>query len=125
MNAKKSTFMFVVVAITILALVAFPSSAYANHSWNGYHWARTSNPFTIKLGDNVSGSWDSMLRTASSDWSKSNVMDTTVVAGVQDRRIVVLPADVLKSAMLPMATRAGWAWHRFGLPAAYISHREQ
>jgi hypothetical protein len=81
MNAKKSTFMFVAVAVTILALVAFPSAAYANHSWNGYHWARTSNPFTIKLGDNVSGQWDSMLRTASTDWSKSNVLDTTVVAG--------------------------------------------
>jgi hypothetical protein len=81
MNAKKSSFVFVAVAITILALVAFPSSVSANHSWNGYHWARTSNPFTIKLGDNVSGSWDSMLRTASSDWSQSTVMDTTVVAG--------------------------------------------
>jgi hypothetical protein len=81
MNAKKSTFMFVAVAVTILALVAFPSSAYANHSWGGYHWARTANPFTIKLGDNVSGAWDSMLVTASSDWSKSTVMDTTVVAG--------------------------------------------
>ena len=81
MNAKKSTFVFIVVAITILALVAFPSSASANHSWGGYHWARTSNPFTIKLGDNVSGQWDSMLRTASSDWSQSTVMDTTVVAG--------------------------------------------
>ena len=81
MNAKKSTLMVVAVAFTILALVAFPSSAYANHSWGGYHWARTANPFTIKLGDNVSGSWDSMLRTASSDWSKSTVMDTTVVTG--------------------------------------------
>lgn len=81
MNAKKSTFVFVVVAVTIFALVAFPSSASANHSWNGYHWARTSNPFTVKLGDNVSGQWDSMLRTASSDWSQSTVMDTSVVAG--------------------------------------------
>jgi len=81
MNAKKSSFVFVSVAITILALVAFPSSAYANHSWGGYHWARRSNPFTIKLGDNVSGPWDTMLRTASTDWSKSTVMDTTVVAG--------------------------------------------
>ena len=81
MNAKKSTFLFVVAVVTILALVAFPSAAYANHSWGGYHWARTSNPFTIKLGDNVSGAWDSMLRTASSDWSQSTVMDTTVVAG--------------------------------------------
>src|SRR6266540_2131885 len=81
MNAKKSTFVFLVVSITILALVAFPSSASANHSWGGYHWARTSNPFTIKLGDNVSGQWDAMLVTASSDWSKSNVMDTTIVTG--------------------------------------------
>ena len=81
MNAKKNAFMFLIVASTILALVAFPSAAYANHSWGGYHWARTTNPFTIKLGDNVSGTWDSMLRTASTDWSKSNVMDTTVVAG--------------------------------------------
>src|SRR5215212_2689537 len=81
MNAKKSTFLFVVAAVTILALVVFPSAAYANHSWGGYHWARTSNPFTIKLGDNVSGQWDSMLRTASTDWSKSNVLDTNVVAG--------------------------------------------
>ncbi len=73
MKAKKSSFVFVV-AITLLALVAFPSSAYANHSWNGYHWARTSNPFTLKLGDNVSGLWDGMLVTASSDWTQSNVL---------------------------------------------------
>ena len=60
---------------------ATASAALASHSWGGYHWARTSNPFTIKLGDNVSGLWDGMLQTASSDWSKSNVLDTTVVTG--------------------------------------------
>ena len=52
MNAKKSTFLFFAVAVTILALVAFPLSAYANHSWGGYHWGRTSNAeFTLKMGD--------------------------------------------------------------------------
>lgn len=70
-----------VVAIALLALAALPSSASANHSWNGYHWARTSNPFTIKLGDNVSGAWDSMFRTASSDWNQSTVLNTAIVAG--------------------------------------------
>jgi hypothetical protein len=69
-----------VAAIGAIAAVAAPA-ALANHSWGGYHWARQSNPFTLKLGDNVSGAWDSMLRTASSDWSKSTVLDTTVVAG--------------------------------------------
>jgi hypothetical protein len=67
-------------ALTIVVGTA-ASSASANHSWNGYHWARTSNPFTIQLGDNVSGAWDNMLRTASSDWSQSTVLDTNVVAG--------------------------------------------
>jgi hypothetical protein len=63
----------------VAAIIVLPASA--NHSWNGYHWARTSNPFTIKLGDNVSGLWDGMLQTASNDWSQSTVLDTTVVAG--------------------------------------------
>jgi hypothetical protein len=67
--------------VAALAALALPTAAWANHSWNGYHWARTSNPFTVKLGDNVSGLWDGMLATASSDWSKSTVLDTTIVAG--------------------------------------------
>src|SRR5919198_815714 len=70
----------IVVAATLVAAVA-ASSALASHSWNGYHWARTADPFTLKLGDNVSGLWDGMLVTASSDWSQSAVLDTTVVAG--------------------------------------------
>jgi hypothetical protein len=69
-----------VLAAAALAAVA-AASASANHSWGGYHWARTANPFTLKLGDNVSSNWDGSLATASSDWSKSAVLDTTVVAG--------------------------------------------
>ncbi len=80
MNAKRSM-LFVSIAITVIALAAFPLSAGATHSWGGYHWARTANPFTLKLGDNVSGLWDGMLVTASSDWSQSSVLDTTVVPG--------------------------------------------
>jgi hypothetical protein len=78
---NKRVFRILSVVVLIAVLAAFPFSAGASHSWNGYHWARTSNPFTLKLGDNVSGAWDSMLRTASSDWSKSTVMDTTIVTG--------------------------------------------
>jgi len=65
----------------LLALVAFSPAARANHSWNGFHWARQSNPYTLKMGDNVSSKWDSYLGTTSSDWSKSGVLDTRVVAG--------------------------------------------
>jgi hypothetical protein len=67
-------------AVAITASV-FATAASANHSWGGYHWARTSNPFTLKLGNNLTGVWPSYLNTTSSDWSKSSVLDTTIVAG--------------------------------------------
>lgn len=65
--------------LIILTLVALP--LVANHSWGNYHWGRTANPFTVKLGDNVTSAWDKYLQTASTDWSKSSVLDTVIVAG--------------------------------------------
>ncbi|MBD0347723.1 MAG: hypothetical protein ICV59_01100 [Thermoleophilia bacterium] len=69
------------VSVAAVLLAVFVPAAAATHSWGSYHWARTSNPFTVNLGDNVSGHWDGHLTTASADWSKSTVMDTQVVAG--------------------------------------------
>lgn len=66
------------VLFTFAALTVITS---ANHSWNGYHWARTANPFTVKLGNNVSSTWDPILANTSSDWSQSTVLNTTIVAG--------------------------------------------
>ncbi|MEK7636206.1 MAG: hypothetical protein AAB362_00755 [Patescibacteria group bacterium] len=72
--------------LVLLGTVGMVSIAYASHSWNGYHWARTANPFTLKLGDNVSSVWDGNLATASSDWSVSSVLDTTITTGTTDPR---------------------------------------
>lgn len=68
-------------AILALTLSLVGGVAFAVHSWGGYHWARTANPFTLKVGDNVSSAWDSILATTSSDWSASTVLDTTIVTG--------------------------------------------
>src|SRR5215207_4999122 len=73
-----------VVFAALLALVAFSSTAEANHSWRKFHWARTSNPFTLKLGDNVSSAWDTYLNDAINDWNGSTVLDTQKVAGGAD-----------------------------------------
>ncbi len=67
--------------VLFVVFAAFPAPTSANHSWNGYHWARTANPFTLKLGDNTSGLWTAMLATAASDWSQSTVLDAVVVGG--------------------------------------------
>ncbi len=63
------------------ALFLASTPALASHSWGDYHWARSANPFTLKLGDNLTSNWDPILATTSADWSASSVLDTTVVAG--------------------------------------------
>jgi len=68
-------------ALALTVIGAMAPSANATHSWSSYHWARTSNPFTLKLGDNVTSVWDSYLSTTSTDWTKSTVLDTTIVPG--------------------------------------------
>lgn len=70
--------------ILAFASVLFLSSrslVSANHSWGGYHWARTANPFALKLGDNLNSTWDPFLVTTSADWSVSSVLDTAIVPG--------------------------------------------
>lgn len=99
-----------VTAVLLAALGAAPASA--SHSWAGYHWARTTNPFTVKLGDEVSNAWDGYLGTtgfapaaawngfpgsAAGDWSldrspgaasttAANPLNATVVAGLTTPR---------------------------------------
>jgi hypothetical protein len=70
-----------VVLFLLMGFSVFTDTAWATHAWDNYHWARQSNPFTLKLGDNVSSTWDPYLTTTSSDWSLSSVLDTSIVAG--------------------------------------------
>ena len=64
----------------LVAVAAIPTISLANHSWGGYHWARTSNPFTLKVGDAVNSTWDPYLDEAISDWTASSVLNLTKVA---------------------------------------------
>jgi hypothetical protein len=74
------------IGLASVLLVGLPSIVAASHSWGGYHWARTSNPFTLQLDDNVSSAWDGYLAKASSDWTKSSVLHTKVAIGTSNPR---------------------------------------
>lgn len=78
MFLKHKSIKFYLLAV-VLGLVA--SGASASHSWNNYHWAKTTSSFALKLGDNVSAAWDAYLAEASTDWSQSLVLDTGVSLG--------------------------------------------
>lgn len=73
-------------AVIAAPLLAMATPAMANHAWSTYHWARTTNPFTLKLGDNLNSTWKPYLQTTSIDWTKSSVLDTVIVAGQSSAR---------------------------------------
>lgn len=74
-------------AAAVLAAVVFSPAAQADHSWGGYHWGRTSNPFGLTVANNVGASWDASFDLMISDWSKSAVLDLAEVKGsVVNRR---------------------------------------
>lgn len=63
----KQSIRIAAVATFLAAIAAGP--ALANHAWANYHWARTANPFTIKIGDNVNSAWDAYLTNSVADWA--------------------------------------------------------
>jgi len=71
-----------VLLLIIIGSFGMTNKVEASHSWGSYHWARTANPFTLQLGDNLSSTWKPYLSTASVDWTQSAVLDTTIVAGL-------------------------------------------
>ena len=73
-------------AAIFLGAAAFASVAFATHSWNGYHWARTTSSFTLKVTDSVNGPWDAVLVNALNNWSISKVIDLTIVAADDSTR---------------------------------------
>jgi len=68
-------------ALLALATMGLGAHVFASHAWGPYHWARTANPFTLNVGNNVSSTWNAHLGTAISDWSVSSVLNLREVAG--------------------------------------------
>ena len=81
------------IVLVAVAIAALPVALLATHSWGGYHWARTSNPFTLKLGDNLTtADWKAHLAQTSTAWNSPQKFNTTtplmtaIVAGQSGKR---------------------------------------
>jgi hypothetical protein len=94
MKTKTLAVKIATVFAAFFAVIIFPFGSSANHSWGTYHWARTSNPFKLKIGNNLSSNWVSHFRTSNTDWSKSTVLDLVEVAGTANRRCSMVAGTV-------------------------------
>ncbi len=94
MNASK----MLLVTAAFFVVLTFAGSASANHSWNNYHWARTSNPFTLTVVNSNTSDWDGYFATANSDWTASSVMNLVGSQGDESsnarRRCVMITGKI-------------------------------
>ena len=73
-------------ALALTVVLALPVAVLADHSWGSYHWARTSSPFSLKTGNNMTGSWPTYYNAAITAWntptnSKAAVLNLVTVTG--------------------------------------------
>lgn len=65
-------------------------TANATHSWNNYHWARTTSSFTLQTLDstaaNGNANWPQLLGLSASDWTSSTKLDLNLVSYANDSR---------------------------------------
>ena len=71
--------------VTLLFSVA-SFSAFAEHSWNNYHWARTTPSFQLQVVDSVTADWNQELRGTLTDWSGSGVIDLAITSSNDSNR---------------------------------------
>lgn len=68
----------------VLLVASF--AANASHTWNNYHWARSSSPFTLQVIDSNTSNWDDELALALNQWSQSSVLDMQVTSSDDSSR---------------------------------------
>jgi hypothetical protein len=79
------------VAVLVAASWAVASIASASHSWGGYHWATRGTGFSLVLGNNLTSdgttNWPTLLSNASSQWSASDMLNTSLGSGNDPGRL--------------------------------------
>lgn len=70
----------------VIAALILPLNVLANHSWGNYHWARTANPFTLKVTDSVTAEWQYAFEESLSRWGQSTLLNHAVVGADEGDR---------------------------------------
>ena len=75
----RTTRRWLAVVLGVVVVSGFSATLVAEHSWGGYHWARTAKRFVLPIGDSMTAEWDAHLTIAANDWSASRVLDVQPV----------------------------------------------
>jgi hypothetical protein len=63
-----------------LSTLVATSASWAGNTWANYHWARTSNSFSLLVVDSTTPDWDTELTDSIFAWSQSNVLNMSITS---------------------------------------------
>lgn len=69
-----------VIFAAVLLVVGLAGTATASHSWNNYHWARTTSSFDLPVIDSMTSQWQFAFDQSLAEWNQSTVLTNVVVA---------------------------------------------
>lgn len=97
------------IAASVTLLIS--SASYATHSWNDYHWARTTASFDLAIVNSTTSDWDTYVTQAVGDWSGSSklnmIEDTSGDTSNKTRRRCTGPAGKVRICNLAYG-QTGW-----------------
>ncbi|MBI2379503.1 MAG: hypothetical protein HYV16_01930 [Gammaproteobacteria bacterium] len=67
-------------AAAVASLLSLSGVASASHTWNNYHWARTSSPFTLQVVDSVTSNWQANMTESLTKWAQSGIINFNIAA---------------------------------------------
>ena len=108
-------------AVLLLAPLAslMPRETMASRTPATFHWARKQSQFTLQIGDNVDGGWNSLLTRVVSDWNKGDTVNFRVVGGSTNPQECRDRLGTVQVCNWRYGTQEGW----LGLTRLYFNDR--
>ncbi|MGH2617674.1 MAG: hypothetical protein ACRDJC_20770, partial [Thermomicrobiales bacterium] len=102
----------------LLAPLATVTPTLATQTPNNFHWARKQSSFTLQVGDNVDGGWNSMLNRVISDWNKNDTVTFRTVNGATNPQECRPRTGTVQACTWRYGTQQGW----LGLTRLYFNN---
>lgn len=96
-----------------------PVETVASRTPNHFHWARKQSQFTLQVGDNVDGGWNSLLSRVVSDWNRGDTVTFRVVNGSTNPQECRERTGTIQVCNSRYGTQVGW----LGLTRLYFNDR--
>jgi predicted Zn-dependent protease len=104
----RTTRIFLWLGLSLLVVSEPLGLALASSAQSGSHWARKQTPFTLEVGDNVDGVWDSLLPQAIAQWNQSGTVNLSEINGSTDPQSCTPRRGVVEVCSGQYGTQDGW-----------------